>query len=372
MGEQHVISADGLHDDDVLGSASVRLSRRDGWDRPERSPVAMAPVTAKRFGVHGEFGVLREVVIGTVEDVHLPPPGPSVAHYNPKLQAVLRRNGDRPLPMRDAFPERHERTVEQLEAIAETYRAAGVVVHRPRPFDAYEHGHLADLQPGRSQLYPADPVFVLGTHFLELSIRRAYRRKEVFPLRDLVLPMIQGDPEAHHVAMPLSRPGPVGADAPGPFLEGGDIVLHGRDVIVGCGELCSNEAGVEWLRRYLAPWGYEVHPMRIAGPVLHALGIMCLLREGLLMAHLPSMADGLPAPLCGWDVIKITREEMEAHATVGVSLDPRHHMIDPRHERIMGELVRHGVEPIPTPCDAIGFWGGAIRCVTLPLRRDPA
>ena len=63
---------------------------------------------------------------------------------------------------------------------------------------------------------------------------------------------------------------------------------------------------------------------------------------------------------------------MDGHATVGVSLDDRHYMIDPRFGRIMDALDDLGVEPVPTPCDAIGFWGGAIRCITLPIRRDAA
>ena len=69
-------------------------------------------------------------------------------------------------------------------------------------------------------------------------------------------------------------------------------------------------------------------------------------------------------------MIEITEEEMLHHATVGVSLDERHYMIDPRFNRLMDELGRRGIEPVPTPCDQIGFWGGAIRCITLPLRRD--
>ncbi|MEM7430146.1 MAG: amidinotransferase, partial [Pseudomonadota bacterium] len=136
-------------------------------------------------------------------------------------------------------------------------------------------------------------------------------------------------------------------------------------------EICSDRAGARWLAQHMEPWGYRVHTMPIKGPILHALGIMCLLREGLLMAHLPALADGLPEPLKGWDVIEITEEEMNGHATVGVSLDQSHYMIDPRFGRIMDELDRRGVEPVPTPCDAIGFWGGAIRCITLPLSRDP-
>ncbi len=324
------------------------------------------------FGSHSEFGRLREVVVGTAADLHLPPYGPDLAHYNAELRIALEQNGNRPLDVEATFPERHARTVEQIEGIAATYERLGIIVHRPRGYSDTERRHLGALQQGWSQLYPADPVFVIGKHFLEISIRRAYRRKEVFPLRDLILPMVEADADARHVAMPQSAPFEPSGEGPGPFLEGGDILLHGQDIFVGHGELCSNPAGVAWLERYISDWGYRVHSMRISGPILHALGIMCLLREGLVMAHLPALADGLPGPLRDWEVIEITADEMNRHATVGVSPDDRHYMIDPQFNRIIDELDRRGVTPIPTPCDALGFWGGAIRCTTLPISRDAA
>ena len=324
------------------------------------------------FGSHSEFGKLREVVVGTADHLHLPPFGKDLSHYNDELRTALLENGNQPLDIAQTFPERHARTAEQIENVVTTYQRHGITVHRPRPYTDDETRHLDVLQQGWSQLYPADPVFVIGKHFLEISIRRAYRRKEVFPLRDLILPMIEADPEAHHVAMPQSAPHTPSGEGPGPFLEGGDILINGQDVFVGVGELCSDQAGVAWLARYIERWGYKVHPMPIKGPILHALGIMCLLRDGLLMVHSPALAEGLPEPLRDWDVIEITEDEMNAHATVGVSLDDRHYMIDPRFNRIMDQLVSHGVEPVPTPCDAIGFWGGAIRCITLPLIRDAA
>jgi len=312
------------------------------------------------------------VVVGTAEGLSLPPYSKDLSHYKTELREALLANGNRPLDIAKAFPERHSATQQQIDNVAATYERFGVRVHRPRGYTEQEIKYLSHLQQGHSQLYPADPVFVIGKHYMEISIRRAYRRKEVFPLRDLVLPMIEADPEAHYVAMPQSTPFDPAGEGPGPFLEGGDILIHGRDIICGVGELCSNAAGVSWFKRYIERWGYFVHPMSIKGPILHALGVMCLLREGLLMAYLPALADGLPPPLRNWDVIEITREEMEAHATVGVSIDDRHYMIDPRFNRVMDELGRRGIEPVPTPCDQIGHWGGAIRCVTLPLKREPA
>lgn len=322
------------------------------------------------IGSHSEFGKLREVVIGTANDLFLPPFGNDLSHYNTELRDALVANADCPLNVAAAFPERHEATVRQIQEIVSLLEGSGVAVHRPRRYRNKEITYLESLQKGHSQLYPADPVFVLGKHYMELSIRRAYRRKEVFPLRDIVLPMIESDDEAHYVAMPQSDPWFPSGEGKGPFLEGGDILVHDKDVFVGVGEICSNLAGVDWLGRYIGRWGYSVHPVPIRGQILHALGIMCLLREGLLMAHLPALEQGLPEPLKHWDVIEITEDEMLHHATVGLSLDERTHIIDNRHERVINLLKDRGIEPVPVACDAVGFWGGTVRCLTLPLVRD--
>lgn len=259
-----------------------------------------------------------------------------------------------------------------MRILVKTYEQHGVKVIRARRFTEDEKLFQDHLQGGHAMIYAADPVFVLGKHFIELCIRRPYRRKEIFPLRDLLMPMIENDPEAHHVAVPQAAPRREFGEGPGPFLEGGDIIANGRDVIVGMGDVCSNLAGAKWLERYLAPFGYRVHPMRIAGLWLHALGVMCLLRDGLLMAYLPALPDGLPEPFRDWEVIEITEQECASLATVGVSLDQKRYMINKRHNRVMNELGKRGIEPVALDTDHISFWGGDIRCSTLPIVRDAA
>ncbi len=321
-------------------------------------------------GSYSEYGRLREVIVGSAQDLALPPFGKDLSHYSHELRSALAARGRQSLPVKDHFPERWEKTCEQIEGVVNIYEANGVRVHRLRSYTQPEKRYLDWLQPGHSQLYPADPVFVLGNHFMEINIRRAYRRKEVFPIRDIVSPMLARAPQSHYVAMPPAQPCLPAGQGAGPFLEGGDILLHGKNVLVGMGSLCSNQAGVNWLTRYIEPHGYTVHPMPIQGEILHALGIICLLREGLAMAYLPALAKGLPTPLKEWEVIELTHAEMQAHASVGVSLDDKRYLIDPQHKRVMDELAKHGIEPLPAPCDAIGYWGGAIRCITLPLKRD--
>ena len=134
------------------------------------------------FGAYTDFGTLRAVIVGSAEGLALPPFNPTLHHYNDEVQAALKASGDQPLEIFKAMPERWEKTVAQLDALADLYEKNGIRVYRPRPYSNEECRYLAELQPGASLLYPADPVYTVGKHYIEVNIRRAYRRKEVFPV----------------------------------------------------------------------------------------------------------------------------------------------------------------------------------------------
>jgi hypothetical protein len=159
-----------------------------------------------QIGVWSEFGKLREVVVGHFDDFVYAELSPSVRYVHPELKALLEAQKGKPLDVKKVLPERYEKTVEQLDNLAKTYEQHGVKVIRARRFAEDEKLFQDRLQGGHALIYPADPVFVLGKHFIELCIRRPYRRKEIFPLRDLLMPMIESDPDAHHVAVPQAAP----------------------------------------------------------------------------------------------------------------------------------------------------------------------
>ena len=181
---------------------------------------------------------------------------------------------------------------------------------------------------------------MLGKHVIETCIRRPFRRKEAWATRDVLMPHIDRDPSVRHVAMPPAEPHPAGAEGPGPFLEGGDIIVVGRDVLCGATDLTSNDRGRAWLRRYLEADGYRLHPVDVQGTWLHLLGVMCLLREGVVMAHLPALGGRLPDPVADWDLIEVNEEEARMLATVGMSIDQDRHIVDRRFERVIGEIDR--------------------------------
>ena len=322
------------------------------------------------FGAYTDFGRLRAAIVGSADGLALPPFNPTLHHYNDEVQAALRRSGDQALLVAEVMPERWHKTVEQLDQLAALYESNGVQVYRPRPYSEEETEYRAHLQPGHSLLYPADPVYTLGKRYFELNIRRAYRRKEVFPLREIVAPMISSDAEASHVVMPAPQPFEPSSGGPGPYLEGGDIICYQNHVFVGESDIASNRAGTDWLESHITP-EYQMHRMPMKGTVLHLLGAMVLIREGLLILYRDELNCDLPEPLKDWDVIEISEAEARAYATVGVSLDDERYIIPAGLHRVNEELDRRGVQPIPIDFEHVGYWGGCVSCATQAISRDP-
>jgi glycine amidinotransferase len=325
------------------------------------------------LGCHSEYGRLDAVVVGRTDGLRYPALNRNIRYLSGEIAELLSSappGGS--VDVRESAPHLWEQLTEAVERVVDTFTHHGVTVLRPRPFAPEERGYLGDLQEGASLLYPADPVYVLGKHVIETCIRRPFRRKEAWATRTVLQQFIDADPEVRHVASPRAELGVAGHEGAGPFLEGGDIIVLGQDVLCGNTDLTSNAAGSAWLRRYLEPFGYRVHPVPVTGTWLHLLGVMCVLREGLAMAYLPALGGTLPAPIADWEVIELTEAETRMLATVGMNLDPRRHLIDARLERVIGELERHGMEPIPIDVEHLSAWGGAVRCVTLPISRAAA
>mgnify|MGYP000350761228 FL=1 len=157
----------------------------------------------------------------------------------------------------------------------------------------------------------------------------------------------------------------------GPYLEGGDIICYNNHLFVGESDIATNRAGTRWLEHYIGPFGYQVHPMPMKGDFLHLLGIMVLVREGLLLLHRDDLDCELPEILADWEVIEVNESEARAYATVGVSLDDSRYIMPSGLSRIANELSRRGVEPIEIDYDHVSYWGGCVSCSTHAVSRDP-
>lgn len=314
------------------------------------------------FGAHHEWGKLREVVIG------ISPAEDFVVFYEesqrwlvPPGDEFSRRNAGRRLIEIDA--EWARRIERQADALAELVAREGVTVHRPERLRGEERTFLAPNGEG-AQLFPRDGMIVVGNHVIDASIRLKCRQRERYGLRPLIRQAVARH-GAQWSSVPLGSP----ACVDGPFLEGGDTLLNGREIYVGMSGCASDLAGADWLQALLGPT-YRVIPVALRSNVLHLDCAMALIRPGLVVYCPDKLIDGLPTSLRDWDAIEVSKDEANRLATNGLVLEEGRVVIDADNKRVIEELRKRRMDVIPLPFDGPISTGGGLRCAHHPLLRE--
>ena len=316
------------------------------------------------FGAHHEWGMLEEVVVGLS-------PAEDFVLFHEEAQRWL-------LPPADVFSRKHagQRLIEvdaewaarierQVEALAEFLIRQGVVVHRPQRLAGAERCFLAPNGEG-AQLFARDGMIVVGKHVIDASLRLRCRQRERFGLRPIIQQVAQ-QRGARWSSVPLGSPG--GVD--GPFLEGGDVLLNGREIYVGMSGCASDLAGADWLQALLGA-EYRIIPVAMRSNVHHLDGVLGLVKRGLLI-HCPDrLIDGLPMSLRDWDKITVSIDEANRLATSILVLDEGRVIADADNGRVIEELRRRKVDVIALPFDGPIAAGGGLRSVHHPLVRESA
>lgn len=317
-----------------------------------------------RFGAHHEWGKLREVVVG------IAPAEDFVVFYeesarwmSPDVAELSRRNAGQRLI--DIDPEWAKRCERQVDALAELVARQGVTVHRPQRLSGVERTFLAPNGEG-SQLFARDGMIVVGEHVIDASLRLLCRQRERYGLRPIIQRAVQ-QAGARWSSVPLGSPGCVD----GPFLEGGDTLLNGREIYVGMSGCASDLAGADWLKALLGD-GYRVIPVAMKSNVLHLDCCLALVKPGLLIYCPEKLIDGLPMSLRQWDKIAVSVDEANRLATNGLVLEEGRMIVDADNARVIDELRRRKIEIIPLPFDGPIRVGGGMRCAHHPLLRESA
>lgn len=321
------------------------------------SPGSSAPVS-----VHHEWGKLEEVIVGTARDFILPPwvEGTIIPDFpDPKVIDYMKNHGGEKLS--DVDPESSKRMVEEMDHLAQVLRDRGIVVHIAGYLTPEEKKFIT---PGRTFLFPRDPVVIIGNNIIETSPRALFRRKEKYGIRPILQKYV-GGPEANYVSIP---PAPPEVEDVGPFLEGGDILLNGHEIYVGHSGVASNRLGIDWLQNYLGP-EYKVHEVKLQPEILHLDCAMSLLRPQLGLLCRECLAGDLPDSIKGWDFIEVSKEEAENLGANVFVLDDTTVITSKHHHRIAEEMRKKGQEVIEIDFGEVSKYGGAFRCAHHPIRR---
>lgn len=327
------------------------------------------PKLSTAVSVTHEWGALKESIVGIGEDIMIPEWIEGYGEYiTPKVADLAKRNAGKML--RDVDSKSEERTIEQVEGFVDVLKDNGVKVYRSTRLTEEEFQYLGNLRRGNGQLYPRDPIVVIGNNIIETSLRDIVRRKERFGIRRALEARIHQS-NANYVSM--LEPYPVSGDSAGfsqsPFLEGGDVLLNGHEIFVGISGHGSNEAGVDWLRNFLGPQ-YRIQPISLSRHSLHLDTAMMMCRPGLAVISPDALLEGIPPSLKHWEFIEVTSEEASRLATNFLVLDENTCIIDKQHSRIGEALRKKGQNVIFVAYDQVSRWGGAFRCSHHPLIRE--
>ncbi len=315
-----------------------------------------------KVGAHHEWGKLREVVIG------ISPAEDFVIFHEesqrwlpPESERVSRAHkGQRLVDVDRAWARRIEC---QVDALAELVAREGVTVHRPQRLEGVERTFLAPNGEG-AQLFPRDGMIVVGDHVIDASLRLICRQRERYGLRPIIRQMVQ-QRGARWSSVPLGSPGCVD----GPFLEGGDTLLNGREVYVGISGCASDLAGVDWLQALLGDT-YRVLAVAMKSNVLHLDCALALIKPGLLVYCPEKLIDGLPMSLRGWDKVAVSVDEANRLATNALVLEEGRVIVDADNARVIDELRKRKIDVIPLPFDGPIATGGGLRCAHHPVLRE--
>jgi dimethylargininase len=149
----------------------------------------------------------------------------------------------------------------------------------------------------------------------------------------------------------------VGIDAPG-TLDGGDVLKIGRHFLVGQSSR-SNSEGIGQLRAHLAPHGYTVEALQVAG-CLHLKSACSLAAPDRVLVN-PEWVDRETFDV---DIIEVDPREPDA---ANVLLLDSLVLADPRFPHTIARLRAEGIEVREVPNDELAKAEAALTCCSVIL-----
>ncbi|TIH36181.1 amidinotransferase [Subtercola vilae] len=333
-------------------------------------------VSSRRIFVESEFAPLRTVVFAQAE-MRLPAASTfSPAQLEEEIGIIPadKRHLIRELLGKDhavAMPERQSQWEAERSAFQAVLHKYNVEVLRPRLLTQYEKD--AGGPDGYANAFVRDPWYTIGNHVIEGSLRYPQRRREVLASRDIMRSeVLPADGNYTAVPQPEIMPLEIDEGGPGPFLEGGDVLVYGHHVFVGQSGRASTQQGADYLRKLLAPSGYTVEVVPLKPNILHLDCAMGLVRDGLVVVYEDGLLNGVPETLANWERIPVRQEEAANLGTNGLPISPTVYVTDPFFERIGNEVAKHGIQVEYVDYQISRGFGGAFRCSTQPLWRETA
>lgn len=157
-------------------------------------------------------------------------------------------------------------------------------------------------------------------------------------------------------------------------VEGGDVhIIKPGVLLVGCSGLRTNRRGAEQYAGWFAAEGWDTRIFEFPELFVHLDLAFCMAAEGLAVACVDVLDDGLVGWLNGHGIrlLPISYREMMALGGNLLALgDGR--VVSPRHNTRVNDMLRaEGLTVFDPELWAFTGLGGGVHCMTMALARDP-
>lgn len=318
--------------------------------------------------VSSEWGALKECVYGSPNRWVLPKfYGDSKLRAYGEFYDFWIKNQEKDIAEVDperfrAFHDQIQGAIDLLESLGVTVHVAGELAEADQKFPRGEnHGIVTG--------WMRDPFVTIGNNVIELAPRSLFHRRQRFAIRSILAETM--DRGGRYFAQPDS--GAVESrDEPGwGYLEGGDVFVLGKKILVGHSGGCSNPEGGRWLQHMLGP-DYDVEMVPIDPMYPHLDCVLSTPREGVTVICMEAFPQGLPEHIRDWDHIVVDKHLAKRHmACNNLILDDRTVVVPSEEplDPVADALKARRFEVIRIPYARPSEFGGSFRCAHQPLVR---
>jgi glycine amidinotransferase/scyllo-inosamine-4-phosphate amidinotransferase 1 len=333
--------------------------------------------------VNNEWGKLREVIVGTIDNANMPTHGKDLHCINYATESEIPKSE---IGFWDS--QVYDETYEDLDNLSNLLKDVGVKVYRPTPIDTQKvvsNGYWETTQ--YYTFCPRDTVTVIGNNIIESPMSLRSRQFETDCFKDIFIEKMEDG--ANWVAAPKPRLldsmyqredlSKITLNNNEPVFDAANILRSNNDILY----LVSNTGnlkGAKWLQNFLGK-DYRVHTIENVYSYIHIDSTIALLREGLCLLNPERVNENnIPDFLKSWDKIWCPpmvdigyHKTIRASVWIGVnllSIDENTVIVDNRQTELIKELKKYKIDTLDCKIRHSRTLGGSFHCVTTETLRD--
>jgi N-dimethylarginine dimethylaminohydrolase len=211
--------------------------------------------------------------------------------------------------------------------------------------------HLEPLEELNEQVFTRDIGFCIGNEFIVSSMNTSLRAGEV----KVLLQWLEENNISHaHLAAHS--------------IEGGDVLVDGKDVWVGLSGR-TNRLAVQSLKKLLPD--YTIHVLPLRNDILHLDCVFTIISEEAAIVYPPAFAKkDLEKIKQHYTIIEVSdREQFQMGPNV-LAIGDKKIISLPQNKQLNERIREKGFKVIETDFSEIIKSGGSFRCCTLPIIRE--